>query len=571
MPLRVDYNILNQKGTPAFYSDIFANRPAAGFAGRVFISTDTGAIYEDTGSAWTLIADAGAGTTGTLQQVTTNGNTTTLGIIADSFQGNAVDGNYFLRNEDVEFRNQAIGNTFRLVGRSNSDQGYIYFGATGTNYIGFNNTNLVLNGNVTIPSLTTGSVLFSGAAGLVSQDNANLFWDDTNNRLGIGTASPGTKLDIHGTGTIATFNGTGANDGFIGFQNAGTTKWTIGNQYAGGVNNFQIKNSAGTVIYSITGSTQSNFSTNTVVNGVFTANNVGDQIRVSGGAIDASIHTYAGNNLMFIGDTTTGTKGINIDLFSGNTTNSGSISAGGTFICTAGNNSTFLSSYYATTGYSFAGIANTGANLRFGIEGSAGSQLFSGSSVYASVIGTQNLTPLQLGSNATIYATVSTSGNFLIGTTTDNGSKLQVNGGMQSVGASSGVFMIDRAGTASTGFYTSGTMNVFTSAVGTVGTFNMTTGIYTPVSDINRKKDFEDSTIGLNAILALKPTLFRMKDEDETKEKTLGFIAQQVKPYIPQAYVENKDFIGLSDRPIIAALVKSMQEINEKLVRNNIN
>lgn len=80
MSLGINNNILNQKGTPAFYSDVFANRPAFGYAGRVFISTDTGAIYEDTGSAWTLIADAGAGTTGTLQQVTTNGKTTDQGI-----------------------------------------------------------------------------------------------------------------------------------------------------------------------------------------------------------------------------------------------------------------------------------------------------------------------------------------------------------------------------------------------------------------------------------------------------------------------------------------------------------
>ena len=84
----INNNILNQKGTPAFYSDIFANRPAFGYAGRVFISTDTGAIYEDTGSAWTLIADAGAGTTGTLQQVTTNGNTTTLGIVVQGININ---------------------------------------------------------------------------------------------------------------------------------------------------------------------------------------------------------------------------------------------------------------------------------------------------------------------------------------------------------------------------------------------------------------------------------------------------------------------------------------------------
>lgn len=38
---------------------------------------------------------------------------------------------------------------------------------------------------------TDGSVLFVGTGGVLAQDNANLFWDDTNNRLGIGTNSPG--------------------------------------------------------------------------------------------------------------------------------------------------------------------------------------------------------------------------------------------------------------------------------------------------------------------------------------------------------------------------------------------
>ena len=42
-------------------------------------------------------------------------------------------------------------------------------------------------------------MLFAGAAGVLAQDNANLFWDDTNNRLGIGTTSPAQKLDVNGT------------------------------------------------------------------------------------------------------------------------------------------------------------------------------------------------------------------------------------------------------------------------------------------------------------------------------------------------------------------------------------
>lgn len=53
-------NVLNQLGTPAMNSNLLANRPAAGFTGRIFISTDTREIYRDTGSTWELIG-SGAG------------------------------------------------------------------------------------------------------------------------------------------------------------------------------------------------------------------------------------------------------------------------------------------------------------------------------------------------------------------------------------------------------------------------------------------------------------------------------------------------------------------------------
>jgi hypothetical protein len=95
-------------------------------------------------------------------------------------------------------------------------------------------------------------------------------------------------------------------------------------------------------------------------------------------------------------------------------------------------------------------------------------------------------------------------------------------------------------------------------------TINGSTGAYTAVSDRNKKKDFEDSTLGLTAALALKPTLFRMLLDDDTAPMQLGFIAQDVAPVIPQAYVEQDTpdgkFIGLQDRPIIAVLVKAIQE-----------
>jgi hypothetical protein len=56
------FEILNQRGTPMFFSDVFANRPTAGIVGRIFISTDTKELYRDTGTTWELLAGPGSGT-----------------------------------------------------------------------------------------------------------------------------------------------------------------------------------------------------------------------------------------------------------------------------------------------------------------------------------------------------------------------------------------------------------------------------------------------------------------------------------------------------------------------------
>ncbi|EDM34871.1 hypothetical protein PBAL39_00025 [Pedobacter sp. BAL39] len=46
-----------------------------------------------------------------------------------------------------------------------------------------------------MPALTNGSVLFSNGTG-ISEDNANFFWDNTNNRLGILTSTPSATFQI---------------------------------------------------------------------------------------------------------------------------------------------------------------------------------------------------------------------------------------------------------------------------------------------------------------------------------------------------------------------------------------
>lgn len=59
---------------------------------------------------------------------------------------------------------------------------------------------MAIGGSIT--SATAGSVLYAGAAGVLAQDNSNFFYDETNHRLGLGTTTPRTKLELLGDGAI---------------------------------------------------------------------------------------------------------------------------------------------------------------------------------------------------------------------------------------------------------------------------------------------------------------------------------------------------------------------------------
>ncbi|MHA2266055.1 MAG: hypothetical protein ACXAEN_26985, partial [Candidatus Thorarchaeota archaeon] len=46
------------------------------------------------------------------------------------------------------------------------------------------------------PTFTPGSVIFAGSEGQLSEDNSNLFWDDTNDRFGVGTNTPNNTIQV---------------------------------------------------------------------------------------------------------------------------------------------------------------------------------------------------------------------------------------------------------------------------------------------------------------------------------------------------------------------------------------
>ena len=74
----------------------------------------------------------------------------------------------------------------------------------------------VARGGTGSSSFTSGSIIFSNGT-ILSQDNSNFFWDDTNNRLGIGTAAPTAQthitsdINIALTGTVSV----GADNSFV--------------------------------------------------------------------------------------------------------------------------------------------------------------------------------------------------------------------------------------------------------------------------------------------------------------------------------------------------------------------
>jgi len=289
----IDLSILNQRQTPAFYADVLANRPAAGFVGRIFISTNTFAFFRDNGTGWDLIGGPGTGT------VTGSG--------------------------------------------------------------------------------AAGQVSFWNGASSITGSN-DLFWDSVNGHLGIGTNVPGTALQIdHDQNQFIRLNQTTAtNDTKIAFQNSGVALWRIGNSYNAGANDFGI--------YDVVGSIQPVTVKKTTGQVLIGTSTVG-----SGKLVVAS--ATGDNHIQIVG---AAAPSLRID-----SAESGPTKRIGIGLATAVNN--FIQNSQNLDMCIFNGSTSAAGNMLFGIYDT----------------GLANIQEA---------ARISSARNFLIGTITDVGSKLQVNG-----------------------------------------------------------------------------------------------------------------------------------------------
>ena len=648
--ISVDFDVLNQRGSPAWFTDTFANIPTAGFVGRMFISKDTFAFYRDTGSGWDLIGGPGIGT----------------------LTGSGVVG-------QVSF---------------------------------FNGTQVLAGSN-------------------------NLFWDSTNSRLGINTTTPGVALDIHGTGTQLQLNGTGANNSYLTFQNAGASKWRVGNLYNAGVNTFEIYNAA-TSSYALTIASATN---NVVLQGTLSTvgnletqsylyinNSLGtNQIYLpkSSGDVYGTIQTEAGGNKFSLGNISnigtlgtpniTWTSGMQVGINNssptydfdvtgtgrftgilrlGSTLSNGTYfytlpSATGTLALTsalssylplaggtltgqlyinptntlttgldvASNNTSFrsdnlegfkrqllitmgsgtlvqltakgyganygtdLAFYTATTSGVNAspGIYITGTNNRVGIKtgtpaydldvsgtfGVSSAATFSSSVTAGSVIINQattasdiilkfaiagtpkwlvGLTNDVVDDNFTIYQdgsgggnrfNINTNGIVLINKTATGGenARMQLNStgqdGILVTQSTSSGFCYKAVAVSNGGTYYYILFTAGSTDTGSI-TSNGTTTTYAITSDYRLKQDLKDYD-ALNLLSKIKTYDYQWKLDNT---RMYGVLAHELQDIIPYAVVGEKDaekMQGVDYSKLIPILIKSIQELNEKLVRNNIN
>jgi hypothetical protein len=369
MGIIIRNNIVNQKGNPAWYEDTLSARPIANLQGRMFVDTDnpsTG-IYRDTGSTWINVADPGAGTTGTLQQVTTNGNTTTVGIISNTVS--------------LPLWNTLNSDSPYYFGATNGSDFFKIFGAIGSTY---DQTEMVFQvGDNGLPYASNGErfrFTYDNSGGGTSAKDV-LIIDYTssyfNTNLGINTATPSSPLDVHtGTGINATFNGTGTTNSILQFQLAGTGKWNLGNLYNAGANDFIIRDVTNTLNrITVKNTGQTFIGADTTSSGLFIVNS-----------------STSDNHIVAIG--------ANAPSFRLRDAGSGGVLSCGIGISTATNN--FIQGS-ANGNYCIFNANNTASPILFGIYDSG-------------------------AGNTQEAVRISAARNFIIGKVTDSGQKLQIAG-----------------------------------------------------------------------------------------------------------------------------------------------
>lgn len=473
-------------------------------------------------------------------------------------------------------------------------------------------------GTGTTTAFTTGSVVFAGASGVYTQDNANFFWDDTNNRLGIGTAVPAYTVDISGVlntnsgATIRRYANTKAQDNglILGTVAKGTAS-------SGGAGAFAIvsddaSNYLEGVVSLFTSATAGSrrliieaIEQGVAYRNVSLAENGGNvgignasptaKLDVTGTAAVSSTFSAAG----ITDSTLTASKGVFTDA-SKRLTSTGTLGVdqGGTgtttaftagsivFAGTSGvysqknanlfwdNTNNRLGVGTATPAFTveIASAYNNGIQLK-----DTTSTVYGGLFVESGVMafGTRSNHPLRFITNDSDRGRFTAAGRFLVGVNTDIAVDATTTAGFQ-VNRITGLCEISRSGgdpLALQRTTSDGNIVSFWRQTTNVGSISVTTTntAYNTSSDYRLKDNVRPLKGGLGRVMQLNPCEWEWKANGQ---QGVGFIAHEVQELRPQAVTGEKDAVDDQGKPIyqgidasflIADLTAAIQELKSEI------
>jgi len=473
----VNFNILNQLGSPSLNSNTFANRPAAGQVGRLFISTDTLAIYRDNGTSWDQIGGgSGISGSGTAGQVTYwDGTSSVTGESAFTYNASTnqlrVDGNISMANDA-----EAWGDLDALQIYNASFAGYLNNAYMSANAYYDGNDWIYIDSSTATWYSQTGAThtwarAASGTAGTTIGWITGMILD-SNSRLGV-NAAPSDWLSTYknvqlpfGASFYSRDNGTTVgltSNAYLNNVGAGswtyfttgtsaryemannTHAWYIAASGSGAITYTQAMTLFDTGDLALGQTTDAGFKLD--VNGTarFSGSISVQNVAIGLGAGSISTNTRVGTTTLIVNTTGSLNTAIGNASLASNTTGSSNTGLG---VNSLTSNTTASTNTAIGVG-ALAGITTGSNNTAIGVDagryrgGTSNPSNQSNSILIGYNTRVQNLSDTNsivignstnaIGSNTTVIGTSSTvttwiQGNLLLGTNTDSGNKLRVNG-----------------------------------------------------------------------------------------------------------------------------------------------
>lgn len=588
---------------PSYVDDVLefdnlAAFPATGESGKIYVAVDTSKTYRWSGSTYVEIS-ASPGSTDAVPEGSTNLYFTTArargavsagtGVSYDSGTGvitnaapdqtvsitgsgtTTVTGTY--PNFTVSSADQYVGTVTSVSGTGTvngltltgtvTSSGSLTLGGTlsvDLSTATVTGTLPVTKGGIGATSLTSGYLVKGNGTSAVS---ASVVYDDGTN-VGIGTSSPGYKLVVNG-GDFLVSRGSGATAADAAINFGGNSNNYI---YSGNSSNIMAFATNGSERMRITSAGNIGINTSSPankldVNGTMGASayllNSSSHLIYDGSSTEIAFRIGASGPYYGIG--TTGSDTMRINSASGGDM---LFAIGGTErmrIDSSGNVGIGTSSP-ALNSLSLARGAGVGASIEIAGNGTTpGSTALtlSHASDSAAYVWNRSNAIMSFGTNNTERARIDSSGNLLVGTTTNGGVGLSV--AVDTYGRSVINNTTYDSGFAAEQFRYDGT---------TVGTIqiNTTSTAYNTSSDARLKHDIVDAPEVSSLIDAIKVRSFKWNADNS--EQRYGMVAQELLEVAPEAVsvpADEEQMMGVDYSKLVPMLVKEIQSLRARVAQ----